>query len=133
MDQYQVCGTDDQTYPTPCALQEEVIRLKVKDPNTNLEIAQTEPCPSRPRIYSAPDDYNDATPGQLISINCEAKGFPLPDIFWEFHSADGREVLRLPSKFIISLISKHLKLLFVCELINCKFDSNYNLIFFHKI
>lgn len=93
MEKTLACGSNNRTYSTPCALHEESMRNK----NANLLLQHLGPCPSRPSIYSAPENFI-AGEGQLIALNCEVKGFPLPDIFWEFHAAVGNRVLRLPSE-----------------------------------
>ncbi|XP_058797594.1 insulin-like growth factor-binding protein-related protein 1 [Phymastichus coffea] len=92
MEQSLACASNNRTYPTPCALHEEAMRNK----DSNLRLQHLGPCPSRPSIYSAPEDFI-AGEGQLIALNCEVKGFPLPDVFWEFHAADNNRVLRLPN------------------------------------
>ncbi|XP_011505086.1 PREDICTED: insulin-like growth factor-binding protein-related protein 1 [Ceratosolen solmsi marchali] len=91
MEQSLACGTNNRTYDTPCFLHEEAIRIR----DSLLELQHLGPCPSRPRIYSGPKDIV-ATTGQIIAFDCEAKGFPLPHIYWEFHSADGSKFFRLP-------------------------------------
>ncbi|CAD6245131.1 GSCOCG00013544001-RA-CDS, partial [Cotesia congregata] len=94
MEQSPACGSNNITYATPCALHEEAIRVK----NKSLKLKHLGPCLSRPWIL-APLDNLFVKYGQRLAINCEAKGFPIPDIFWEFHSTDGR-VIRLPSNYI---------------------------------
>jgi len=65
--------------------------------SSSLRLQHLGPCESRPWILSTLEDV--ASPfGQRVALNCEAKGFPVPDIFWEFHSADGRRILKLPGK-----------------------------------
>ncbi|XP_008556012.1 insulin-like growth factor-binding protein-related protein 1 [Microplitis demolitor] len=91
MEQSPACGSNNITYVTPCALHEEAIRLK----NKSLKLKHLGPCLSRPWILS-PLENIFISYGQRLAINCEAKGFPIPDIFWEFHSADGR-VIKLPN------------------------------------
>lgn len=92
MEQTPACGSNNETYATPCALHEEAMKLRNL---SSLWLQHLGPCQSRPWILSTPEDV--ASPfGQRVALYCEAKGFPVPDIFWEFHSADGRRVLRLP-------------------------------------
>ncbi|XP_031786650.1 insulin-like growth factor-binding protein-related protein 1 [Nasonia vitripennis] len=93
MEQSPACGSNNRTYATPCALHEEAVRHKSPEP---LKLLHLGPCPSRPKIYSAPEDVT-AEIGHYVALNCEVKGFPLPDIFWEFHAADGSRVLRFPN------------------------------------
>lgn len=95
MEQSPACGSNNITYVTPCALHEEAIRLK----NKSLKLKHLGPCLSRPWILS-PLENIFISYGQRLAINCEAKGFPIPDIFWEFHSADGR-VIKLPSNYLL--------------------------------
>ncbi|XP_014222139.1 insulin-like growth factor-binding protein-related protein 1 isoform X1 [Trichogramma pretiosum] len=91
----RVCGSDNRTYANACTLRETALRIAANNgPSLGLWLAHEGPCPTRPRIYSAPESVADARLGQRVALNCEARGVPLPDIFWEFHSADGRRVLR---------------------------------------
>lgn len=94
MEQSPACGSDNRTYETPCSLHEQATRQK----SSSLRLVHLGPCPSRPKIYSPPEDVH-AEEGNFVALSCEAKGFPLPDVFWEFRSADGRRVLRYPSKY----------------------------------
>ncbi|XP_066598511.1 insulin-like growth factor-binding protein-related protein 1 [Prorops nasuta] len=92
MEQSPACGSNNITYETPCELHEEAMRFK----NLTLKLQHLGPCQSRPWILSSLE--NVATKiGQRVALNCEAKGFPVPDIFWEFHSADGKTVQILPT------------------------------------
>ncbi|XP_026831111.1 insulin-like growth factor-binding protein-related protein 1 isoform X1 [Ooceraea biroi] len=94
MEQSPACGSNNETYATPCALHEEAMKLRN---SSSLRLQHLGPCESRPWILS--DLENVASPyGQRVALNCEAQGFPVPDIFWEFHSADGRRVLKLPGE-----------------------------------
>ncbi|KAL6446258.1 hypothetical protein ACFW04_001104 [Cataglyphis niger] len=94
MEQSSACGSNNETYATPCALHEEAMKLRN---SSSLRLQHLGPCESRPWILSTLEDV--ASPfGQRVALNCEAKGFPVPDIFWEFHSADGRRILKLPGK-----------------------------------
>ncbi|EFN81775.1 Kazal-type serine protease inhibitor domain-containing protein 1 [Harpegnathos saltator] len=94
MEQTPACGSNNETYATPCALHEEAMKLRNL---SSLWLQHLGPCQSRPWILSPLEDV--ASPfGQRVALNCEAKGFPVPDIFWEFHSADGRRVLKLPGE-----------------------------------
>lgn len=94
MEQSPACGSNNETYSTPCALHEEAMKLRN---SSSLRLQHLGPCESRPWILSTLEDVA-ASFGQCVALNCEAKGFPVPDIFWEFHSADGRRVLKLPEK-----------------------------------
>lgn len=92
MEQTPACGSNNETYATPCALHEEAMKLRNL---SSLWLQHLGPCQSRPWILSTLEDVVSPS-GQRVALNCEAKGFPVPDIFWEFHSADGRRVLKLP-------------------------------------
>ena len=92
MEQTPACGSDNKTYTTPCALHEEAMRRKS---SSFLTLQHLGPCQSRPWILSPLEDVLSVF-GQRLALNCEAKGFPVPEIFWEFHAADGRTVLKLP-------------------------------------
>ncbi|KAL0129912.1 hypothetical protein PUN28_001872 [Cardiocondyla obscurior] len=94
MEQSPACGSNNETYPTPCALHEEAMKLRN---SSSLRLQHLGPCESRPWILSTLEDVASSF-GQRVALNCEAKGFPLPDIFWEFRSADGRTVLKLPGE-----------------------------------
>ncbi|OAD55873.1 Kazal-type serine protease inhibitor domain-containing protein 1 [Eufriesea mexicana] len=94
MEQTLACGNDNKTYTTPCVLHEEALRRKG---TSSLKLQHLGPCQSRPWILSPLEDVLLAF-GQRLALNCEAEGFPIPDIFWEFHTADGREVLKLPGE-----------------------------------
>ncbi|XP_076245157.1 insulin-like growth factor-binding protein-related protein 1 [Calliopsis andreniformis] len=94
MEQSPACGSNNKTYTTPCALHEQSMRLKSP---SSLKLQHLGPCESRPWIVS-PLENILTTSGQRIALNCEVKGFPIPDIFWEFQSADGKQVLKLPAK-----------------------------------
>lgn len=98
MEQTPACGNDNKTYTTPCALHEEAMRRKR---SSSLTLQHLGPCQSRPWILSPLEDVLSVF-GQRLALNCEAKGFPVPDIFWEFHAADGRKVLKLPGTLLIT-------------------------------
>ena len=86
------CGSNNETYETPCALHEEVMRSR----NPHLKLNHLGPCPTRPWIESASKNISGII-GSRVVLSCEAEGFPVPDIFWEFHSMDQSRVLKLPS------------------------------------
>ncbi|KAG7190535.1 hypothetical protein KM043_006636 [Ampulex compressa] len=94
MEQNPACGSNNETYETPCALHEEAMKLRN---SSFLRLQHLGPCESRPWILSQLQDVF-STYGRRVAINCEAKGFPVPDIYWEFHSADGRKVVTLPGE-----------------------------------
>lgn len=90
--QSPACGTNNETYDTPCALDEEITRSR----NSDLKLDHFGPCPSRPWIDSATRNISGVF-GTRVVLSCEAEGFPVPEIFWEFHSEDGLIVLKLPN------------------------------------
>ncbi|KOC60263.1 Kazal-type serine protease inhibitor domain-containing protein 1 [Habropoda laboriosa] len=94
MEQSLACGSDNKTYATPCALSAEAMRRR----NTSLlRLQHLGPCQSRPWLLSPLENVLSVF-GQRVALNCEAEGFPIPDIFWEFHATDGRKVLKLPGE-----------------------------------
>ncbi|XP_012287525.1 insulin-like growth factor-binding protein-related protein 1 [Orussus abietinus] len=93
MERSPACGSNNETYSTPCALHEEAMRSM----NSTLRLRNLGPCMSRPWILSPLDDVASYL-GQRVALNCEVKGFPVPDVAWEFHSADGGRVIKLPSE-----------------------------------
>ena len=102
MEQTLACGNDNKTYTTPCALHEEAMRRKS---SSFLTLQHLGPCESRPWILSPLEDVLSVF-GQRLALNCEAKGFPVPEIFWEFHAADGRTVLKLPGTLTCNSLIK---------------------------
>ncbi|XP_033220019.1 insulin-like growth factor-binding protein-related protein 1 [Belonocnema kinseyi] len=93
IEQSPACGSNNETYDTPCALHEEARRSR----NQNLKLDHLGPCPSRPWIESSSKNISGIF-GTRIVLSCEAEGFPVPDIFWEFHSVDNLKVLKLPNE-----------------------------------
>ncbi|XP_043268755.1 insulin-like growth factor-binding protein-related protein 1 [Venturia canescens] len=93
MEQSSACGNDNETYATPCALHEEAMRQR----NSSLKLRHLGPCVSRPWIVTPLEDVVTDS-GQRVVLHCETKGFPLPDVIWEFHSSNGHRVLKLPNK-----------------------------------
>ncbi|XP_043492668.1 insulin-like growth factor-binding protein-related protein 1 isoform X2 [Polistes fuscatus] len=70
----------------------------------DLQKEQLGPCPTRPWIVSY-TEHVVSNIGQLVLLACETKGFPVPDIFWEFRSPDGKKVLKLKTneEYVISV------------------------------
>lgn len=99
MEQSLACGSNMKTYASPCALHEEAIKFK----NSSLRLQHLGPCLSRPWFLSTLENVA-ASLGQRVALNCEAKGFPVPDIFWEFHSADEITVIKLPGDAILMVL-----------------------------
>jgi len=92
-----VCGSDDVTYETICRLNEEATRRGKPDKyNPQLTIQYWGPCNEAPTIISPPKDSYGPL-GANLTLDCEAKGYPAPEISWMFLSAKG-ETIMLPSK-----------------------------------
>ncbi|KAK2584073.1 hypothetical protein KPH14_006519 [Odynerus spinipes] len=94
MEQTPACGSDEITYETPCALHEEAMRLRSP---LSLKLQHLGPCQTRPWIVSYTENVVSGF-GQRVLLACETKGFPVPDIFWEFHSPDEKTVIQLPGE-----------------------------------
>ncbi|KAI4502357.1 hypothetical protein M0802_002269 [Mischocyttarus mexicanus] len=94
MEQTPACGSDEVTYETPCSLHEEAMRLKS---HLSLKLQHLGPCQTRPWIVSN-TEHVISNIGQRVLLACETKGFPIPDIFWEYHSPDGKKVYKLTSE-----------------------------------
>lgn len=127
MEQTLACGNDNKTYTTPCVLHEEAMRRKG---TSSLKLQHLGPCQSRPWILSPLEDVLLAF-GQRLALNCEAEGFPIPDIFWEFHTADGREILKLPGTFVTCIqhgsLNLHITRLPVASCMHFLVNSYYKL------
>merc|ERR1719327_137672 len=79
----EVCGSDGVTYPTVC---------HVTEKGGNLTALYNDPCPSKPVIRSAPSPSSRRKGGILV-LDCEAAGFPVPEIYWEQYKRSGESVL----------------------------------------
>ena len=91
-----VCGSDHVTYPTVCALNEEAMRRGEPDKfNPRLVMEYWGPCKESPVIISPPSDSYGPL-GANLTLDCEARGFPAPEITWKLVSAKG-ETISLPS------------------------------------
>ncbi|XP_068221969.1 insulin-like growth factor-binding protein-related protein 1 [Palaemon carinicauda] len=84
-----VCGSDGVTYDTLCHLLEKTAE------NEELTAVSREPCKAAPVIKSRPKDAVRPL-GSIMVLDCEAIGFPVPDLFWELNMADGSSY-KLPS------------------------------------
>merc|ERR1711970_98730 len=79
-----VCGTDGQSYDTVCHL--------VAQQNRNLTVAHEGPCPSAPVIKTGPMSSRRES-GSVLILDCEAKGVPVPEIFWQLVRPSGESQL----------------------------------------
>jgi len=91
-----VCGSDGNTHPTICSLNEEVNRRGEPDKfNPQLNMEYWGPCKEAPVIISPPSDSYGPL-GANLTLDCEARGYPAPDITWKFVSSKG-ETISLPN------------------------------------
>jgi len=79
----EVCGSDGVTYATICHLTEK---------GGNLTAMHDEPCPSKPVIRSPPASSSRRKGGILV-LDCEAVGYPVPEIYWEQYKPTGETVM----------------------------------------
>lgn len=84
-----VCGSDGVTYETLCHLLEKTAQ------NPQLSVVSRESCKTVPLIKSRPKDAI-RPPGSIMVLDCEAAGFPVPDLTWELNRDDGSS-FKLPS------------------------------------
>nr|AYU97965.1 IGFBP-related protein 1 [Eluma caelata] len=85
----QVCGSDGLTYNSLCELMEETTK------NNELNVVNREPCRKGPVIKSPPKDSSRPAESILV-LDCEATGYPVPTLTWEFYRQDG-STIQLPS------------------------------------
>ncbi|KAK7081027.1 Kazal-type serine protease inhibitor domain [Halocaridina rubra] len=85
----EVCGSDGLTYETLCHL------LEKTSTNPSLSIVSRETCQSVPVIKSPPKDAVRPY-GSIMVLDCEAAGFPVPEISFELNRPDGSS-FKLPS------------------------------------
>ncbi|XP_069959480.1 insulin-like growth factor-binding protein-related protein 1 isoform X1 [Cherax quadricarinatus] len=77
-----VCGSDGVTYTTLCHLLMETAE------RPDLSVAVRGPCKTAPVIKSKPEDKIRPL-GSILVLDCEAVGYPVPDITWELNRPDG--------------------------------------------
>ncbi|KAG8232182.1 hypothetical protein J437_LFUL012179 [Ladona fulva] len=82
--QGEICGSNNYTYETQCHMALDAVKLK--NPSS-LYVKHAGPCHTVPVITSGPDDIA-VNIGEPVALSCEVKGFPIPDIHWEFQSDD---------------------------------------------
>ncbi|XP_047486066.1 insulin-like growth factor-binding protein-related protein 1 [Penaeus chinensis] len=78
----EVCGSDEVTYESLCHLLE-----KTAD-NPELFVAVRGPCKAAPVIMSPPEDA-ERPEGSILVLDCEVRGYPVPDVTWELNLKDG--------------------------------------------
>lgn len=76
-DTSSVCGADNVTYDTSCLLKE-----------AGAEFLHAGPCKSLPEIVTGPEDVSNFE-NERFALDCEVKGFPVPDVSWEFQAFNG--------------------------------------------
>nr|AYU97982.1 IGFBP-related protein 1 [Jaera hopeana] len=84
-----VCGSDGKTYSSICQL------LKATGEDHELTLIDRSPCRIGPEIKTAPEDAILPL-GSVLSLDCEAVGFPVPTLTWELNRDDG-STIPLPS------------------------------------
>ncbi|XP_046450105.1 insulin-like growth factor-binding protein-related protein 1 [Daphnia pulex] len=86
-----VCGTDLRTYASVCKLRQEAIQRGDDD----LAVRDWGPCETHPVISSAPENVT-ANIHDDLALSCEARGYPIPSLIWEFESAATGKKTKLP-------------------------------------
>jgi len=94
-DTKMVCGSDDVSYETPCQLNEESVRRSADSKQEPLKMQYWGPCKHSPIIVTPPTD-TFGPKGANLTLDCEARGFPAPDITWQYDNIEG-ETISLPS------------------------------------
>nr|ALZ50690.1 insulin-like growth-factor binding protein [Sagmariasus verreauxi] len=83
-----VCGSDGITYSTLCHLLQETTE------KPDVFVAVRGPCKGVPVIKSKPEDKIRPL-GSILVLDCEAAGYPVPEITWELNRPDG-STMKLP-------------------------------------
>ncbi|XP_054261099.1 insulin-like growth factor-binding protein-related protein 1 [Macrosteles quadrilineatus] len=92
------CGSDNKTYDSTCKM----IR---SEKNTRVTLQHWGPCHHTPQVTSGPENKSMFT-GQPAVLDCEAKGFPVPSITWEFVSGDSSVVVLPGDNPLVSVQSR---------------------------
>ncbi|KAK3867095.1 hypothetical protein Pcinc_027409 [Petrolisthes cinctipes] len=87
-----VCGSDGATYESLCLLLKAATDT---DRSSELFVEMRGPCMATPVIKSSPVDMVRPL-GSILVLDCEAMGFPVPEISWELSKLDGSS-FKLPS------------------------------------
>ncbi|XP_049857879.1 insulin-like growth factor-binding protein-related protein 1 [Schistocerca gregaria] len=91
-DSREACGTNNRTYDSICQLKADASKFEEQP---SIRLKHWGPCESAPWITSGPEDV--VVPlNSGLSLDCEAKGYPVPSIHWEFKAENG-SVRLLPS------------------------------------
>ncbi|KAL0270317.1 UNVERIFIED_CONTAM: hypothetical protein PYX00_007773 [Menopon gallinae] len=72
-----VCGSDNRTYDSVCEMKAE-----------KADLRHYGPCLTKPAITTGPQATNTYE-GANFALDCEAKGYPVPTVTWEFQSFSG--------------------------------------------
>ncbi|KZS12254.1 Kazal-type serine protease inhibitor domain-containing protein 1 [Daphnia magna] len=86
-----VCGTDLRTYASVCKLRQEAIQRG----DDEVTVKEWGPCETHPIISSAPENVT-ANIHDDLALSCEARGYPIPSLIWEFESAATGKKTKLP-------------------------------------
>merc|ERR1711915_197821 len=89
LEEGEVCGSDGKGYESVCALLEETVNVP------DLIVSERSPCKTAPVIKSSPEDSTRPIGGIMV-LDCEAVGYPVPDVIWELIKPDGSS-MKLPS------------------------------------
>nr|AYU97986.1 IGFBP-related protein 1 [Dynamene bidentata] len=77
-----VCGSDDVTYNSICELILETVK------SSDLTLVNRAACRKGPVIKTSPKDAVRPL-GSILVLDCEATGYPVPSISWEYYRQDG--------------------------------------------
>jgi len=94
-DTKMVCGSDGVSYETPCQLNEQSVRRSADTKQEPLKMEYWGPCKHSPVIVTPPTD-TFGPKGANLTLDCEARGFPAPDITWQYENMEGNTI-SLPS------------------------------------
>ncbi|XP_056144983.1 insulin-like growth factor-binding protein 7 [Lampris incognitus] len=78
---YEVCGSDGETYRTGCELKSAGVRAAAEG-RAEIRIQSKGKCPTAPVIVTAPGEVYNVT-GSQVYLSCEAIGIPTPVVTWK--------------------------------------------------